>query len=73
MAVGKISISILFHYNQSFGKEKDGNRSKFIGSDLIIFCYEEFETFSLWKSFSQSKAPFMGYAEQSGHAKIDFS
>ena len=73
MTVGKISISILFHCNQRFGKEKDGNRNKFLGSNLIIFCYKKFEKFSLWKSFTQSKAAFIAYAEQSGHVKIDLS
>ena len=30
-------------YAQGFGKEKDGNRGKSIGSSLVIFCYKESE------------------------------
>ena len=52
--------------NQGFEREKDGNRGKFIGSNLVIFCYTEFEKFAYanllasWKShmlfiLSQSK------------------
>ena len=33
----------------------DGNPGKFIGSNLVIFCYKEFEKFVLCKSASQSK------------------
>ena len=32
--------------NQGFEREKDGNRGKFIGSNLVIFCYTEFEKFA---------------------------
>ena len=41
-------------YDPGFGREKDGNRDKFIGSNLVIFCYREFEKFVLCKSISQS-------------------
>ena len=41
----------------------------FIGSNPVIFCYEEFEKFALCKSVSQSEAPFIVYSEpiESGH------
>ena len=62
-------------YAQGFGREKDGNRGKFIGANLVIFCYKEFEKFSLCKSASQSKATFVFHSEpiESGHVKINFS
>ena len=41
---------------QGFGREKDVNRGKFIGSNLVIFCYKEFEKFAPCKSVSQSEA-----------------
>ena len=47
----KIQLTIVI--NQGFGREKDGNRGKFIGSNLVIFCYKEFEKFILCKSISQ--------------------
>ena len=55
--------------------EKDGNRGKFIGSNLVIFCYKEFAKFVLSKSVSQSEATFIVYSEpvESGHVKINFS
>ena len=58
-----------------FGREKDENRSKFIGSNLVIFCNKEFEKFVLCKSISQSEAIFIVYSEpiESGHIKINFS
>ena len=61
--------------HQRFGREKDGNRGKFIGSNLVIFCYEEFEKFALWKAISQSEVIFIVYSEpiESGHVKISFS
>ena len=48
---------------------------QFIGSNLVIFCYKEFETFALCKSVGQSEATFIVYSEsiESGHVKIDFS
>ena len=60
---------------KGFGRVKDGNRSKFIGSNLVIFCYKEFEKFALCKSLSQSEATFIVYSEpiESGHIKINFS
>ena len=62
-------------FHQGFGREKDGNRGKFNGSNLIIFCYEEFEKFGLCKSISQSEIIFIVYSEliESGHVKINFS
>ena len=41
-------------YDQGFGRKKDRNRDKFIGSNLVIYCYREFEKFGLCKSISQS-------------------
>ena len=60
---------------QGFGRENDGNRSKFIVSNLVIFCYKEFEKYTLCKSFSQSEATFIVYSEpiESGNVKINFS
>ena len=57
--------------------EKDGNRGKFIGSNLVIFCYKEFEKFALCKSVSQweAEAAFVVYSEpiESGQAKFNVS
>ena len=39
--------------DHGFGKEKDRNRGKFIGSNSVIFCYKEFEKFTLCKSIRQ--------------------
>ena len=60
---------------KGFEGEKDGNRGKFIGSSLVIFCYKEFEKFALYKSVSQSEDTFIIYSEpiESGHAKVSFS
>ena len=60
---------------QGFGREKDGNRGKFIGSNLFIFCYNEFQNFALCKPVGQSKAVFFAYSEpvESGHIKFNFS
>ena len=49
-------------FNQGFGREKDGNRGKFIGSNLVIFYYKEFEKFALCKSISQSEVIFIVYS-----------
>ena len=51
------------------------NRGKFIGSNLVIFCYKESEKFALCKSVSQSEATFIAYSEpiKSGQVKINFS
>ena len=56
---------------QGFGREKDGNRGKFIGSNLVILCYKEFEKFALCKSISQSEVIFVVYSEpvESGPVK----
>ena len=48
---------------QGFGREKDGNRGKFIGFNLAIFCYKEFEKFALCKSICQTEAIFIVYSE----------
>ena len=48
---------------QGFGREKDGNHGKFIGSNLVILCYKEFEKFALCKSISQSEVTFTVYSE----------
>ena len=47
---------------------------QFIGSDLVIFCYKEFEKFALCKSINQSEVIFIVYFEpiESGHVKINF-
>ena len=60
---------------KGFGRVKDGNRSKFIGSNLVIFCYKEFEKFAPCKSVSQSEATFIVYSEpiESGHVKFNLS
>ena len=60
---------------QGFGREKDGNRRKFISSNQVIFRYKEFEKFALCKSVSQSEATFIVYSEpiESGHVKFSFS
>ena len=60
---------------KGFGRVKDGNRSKFIGSNLVIFCYKEFEKFALCKSLSQSEATFIVYSEpiESRHVKFNLS
>ena len=52
-----------------------GNRSKFSGFSLAIFCHKEFEIFALCKSVTQSEATFIVYSEPiaSGHVKIDSS
>ena len=47
---------------EGFGREKDGNRGKLIGSDLVIFCYKEFQKFALYKSVSQLEATFIVYS-----------
>ena len=49
-------------YQQS-RREKDGNRGKFISSNLVNFSYKKFEKFAKWKSFCQSKATFIVYSE----------
>ena len=62
-------------FNQGLGREKDGNRNKFIGCNLVIFCHKEFEKFALCKSVSQSEATFIVYSEpvKSGDVKFNFS
>ena len=47
---------------------------KFISSNLVIFCYKEFEKFVLCKSVSQSEATFVcSEPIESGNVKISFS
>ena len=62
-------------FHQDFGREKDRNSGKFIGSNLFIFWYKEFEKFALCKSTSQSEVIFIVYSEsvESSHVKISFS
>ena len=62
-------------FNQGFGREKDGNRGKFIGCNLVIFCHKELENFALCKSVSQSEATFIVYFKpiESGNVKFNFS
>ena len=54
---------------------KDWNRGKLIGSNLVMFYYEEFEKLGLCKSVSQSKTTFVVDSSpvKSGHVKIIFS
>ena len=60
---------------QGFGRENDWNRGEFIDSNLVIFCYKEFEKFELWTSISQSEAIFIVYSEsiESEHVNVNFS
>ena len=60
---------------QGFGREKDGNHDKLIGSNLVIFCYKEFGKSSLCKSVSQLEALFIVYSEpiESKQLKFNFS
>ena len=70
-----VVVAVFVYKNQGFGREKDVNRGKFIGYNLVIFCYKEFEIFALCKSISQSEVIFIVYSEpiESGHVKINFS
>ena len=65
----------MYHFPYGSEKEKNGNRGKLIGSNLVIFCYKEFEKFALCKSISQSEVLFIVYSEpiESGYTKINFS
>ena len=63
VALRYFSSSFLGSSSQGFERDKDGNRGKFIGSDLVICCYKEFEKFALCKSVSQSEATFIVYAD----------
>ena len=49
---------------QGFGREKELNRSRFIGSNLVILCYKQFEKFALCKSVTQSEATCIVYSKQ---------
>ena len=68
-------VAVFVYKNQGFGREKDVNRGKFIGYNLVIFCDKEFEIFALCKSISQSEAIFIVYSEpiESEQVKINFS
>ena len=70
-----MSSILTFMYHQGFAREKDGNRGKSIGSNLVIFCYKEFEKFALCKFVSLSEATLIVYSKpiESGHIKINFS
>ena len=61
--------------NQQFGSEKDGNRCKFIDSNILIFCCRRSEKPALCKSISQSEVIFIVYCEpiKIGHVEINFS
>ena len=60
-----VSPQVLLQHNNSHylyqgsGREKDENRGKFISSNLVIYCYNEFEKFALCKSVSQSETTFI--------------
>ena len=70
-----MSSILTFMYHQGFAREKDGNRGKSIGSNLVIFCYKEFEKFVLCEFVSLSEATLIVYSKpiESGHIKINFS
>ena len=55
--------------------EKNWNCEKFIGSNLVIICYKEFEKFELCNSVGQLEATFIVYSEpiESGYVKLNFS
>ena len=59
---------------QKFGREKDRNRGKFIGSNLVTFCYKRLEKFTLCKSVTL-EVTFIVYFKpiESGNGKINFS
>ena len=48
---------------KGFGMEKDETCGKFIGTNLVIFCYKEFTKFALCKSISQLEATFTVYSD----------
>ena len=52
-----------FSIKDFFSKCKEGNRGKFIGSNVVIFCYIEFDKFGLCKSINQSEVIFIAYSE----------
>ena len=68
-------IGEVFCIHQGFGREKDRNRGKFIGSNQVIFCCKEFDKSAQCKSARQSEPTFIVYSEpiESGHVKINFS
>ena len=53
--------------------EKDGNRGKFIGPNLVILSYEEFGKFALCKSVSQSEATFIVYSQPIDKTLLPFT
>ena len=50
---------------QWFAREKGGNRGKFIGSNLGIFCYEEFEKVALRNLLANRKPHLLFILRQS--------
>ena len=71
----KIQKDLVFICYQGLGREKDGNHGKLISSNLVNFCYKEFEKLTFYKSVSPSEVTFIVYSEpiESGHIKINFS
>ena len=69
------NLTICHSRYQGFGRENDGNRGKFTGSNLFIFCFKESEKFALCNAVSQSEATFIVYYEpiESFNVKINFS
>ena len=74
-----LKLSFMLHmghlFTQGFGRGKDVNYRKFIGSNIVIFCYKEFKKLALCKSVSQLETTFNVYSEpvKSSHVKISFS
>ena len=70
----KHELISVFRIDQVFGSEKNENRGKFIGFNLVIFCYKEFEKLGMCKSIRQSQVIFIVYSDpiESGHVKINF-
>ena len=74
--MGNFELKHIYPYIKAgIWKGERWNRDKFIGSNLVIFCYKEFEKFALCKSNNQSKVIFIVYSEpiESGHVEINFS
>ena len=49
--------------NPGFGREEGGNGDKYIGFNLIFFCYKEFEKLALCEPINQSEFIFLVYSE----------
>ena len=67
------SVRELLRSLRGFGREEDGNRDKFIGSNLVIFCYKKFEKFALCKSVNQSEVAFIVYSEPIESGPVTFN